>query len=166
MKAAAMREKHDGLLGRSSNVRLWLRLLSCAMVIENQVRRRLSSQFDSTLPRFDVLAALDRHPEGMLLGALSSSLLVSNGNITGLIKKLAADGFISLEPSPDDRRASIARLTPTGQRHFSKMAEAHHRWIDLMMGGLSSDQHELLYDLLGAMKVSIARADFADTSTR
>jgi DNA-binding MarR family transcriptional regulator len=166
VKAAAMREKHDGALGRSSNVRLWLRLLSCTLVIENEVRRGFSGQFDTTLPRFDVLAALDRHPEGMTLGALSSSLLVSNGNVTALIKKLVADGNIRLESSPDDGRASIARLTSAGRRYFAKLADAHHRWIDQMMAGLSSDQRDLLYDLLGALKVSIAQANLTETATR
>ncbi|QXQ05907.1 MarR family transcriptional regulator [Sphingosinicellaceae bacterium] len=157
--ASAMREKHDGALGRSSNVRLWLRLLSCTMVIEKQVRRGFSARFDTTLPRFDVLAALDRHPDGMTLGALSSSLLVSNGNVTALIQKLVADGHVSLEPSPADRRASVARLTRAGQTYFDELAEAHHGWIDAMLAGISPDQRDLMFDLLGAMKVSIAHAN-------
>lgn len=157
--ASAMREKHDGALGRSSNVRLWLRLLSCTMVIQKHVRRGFSTRFDTTLPRFDVLAALDRHPDGMTLGALSSSLLVSNGNITALIQKLVADGHVGLEASPADRRTSVARLTSTGQIYFDELAEAHHGWIDAMMAGISPDQRDLLFDLLGAMKVSLAHAN-------
>lgn len=157
--ASAMREKHDGMLGRSASVRLWLRLLSCTMVIEKQVRRGLADAFDTTLPRFDVLAALDRHPEGMTMGALSSSLLVSNGNVTALVQKLVADGHVALVSSPADRRASVASLTPAGKTYFATLAEAHHGWIDAMLADLSSSQRELLFDLLGTLKVSIAHAN-------
>ena len=164
MGAAAMREKHDGMLDRSASVRLWLRLLSCTMVIEKQVRRGLSENFDTTLPRFDVLAALDRHPEGMTMGALSSSLLVSNGNETGLVQKLVSDGHVALDPSPTDRRASVASLTKAGKRYFASLARSHHGWIEAMLSDLSGDQREMLYDLLGALKVSIAHADLKEMS--
>lgn len=157
--ASAMREKHDGMLGRSASVRLWLRLLSCTTVVEKQIRRGLADGFETTLPRFDVLAALDRHPDGMLMGALSRSLLVSNGNVTGLVQKLVRDKHVALTPSPTDRRASIASLTPSGKLYFATLAESHHSWIDAMFSDLSSNQRELLYDLLGALKVSIAHAD-------
>lgn len=162
MATMAIREKHDGMLGRSASVRLWLRLLSCTMVVEKNVRRGFADKFDSTLPRFDVLAALERHPEGMTMGALSSSLLVSNGNVTGLVQKLVSDGYAALEPSPADRRASVASLTPAGRAHFEALAEAHHGWIDAMLSGLSRDQRELLFDLLGALKVSLANANPQD----
>lgn len=164
MGTAAMREKHDGMLDRSASVRLWLRLLSCTMVIEKQIRRGLSDNFDTTLPRFDVLAALDRHPEGMTMGALSSSLLVSNGNVTALVQKLISDGHVSLDPSPADRRASVASLTASGKRYFASLARSHHRWIEAMMSDLSANQREMLYDLLGALKVSIAHADLKEMS--
>ena len=161
--ASVMREKHDGMLGRSASVRLWLRLLSCTMVIEKQVRRGLTEQLDTTLPRFDVLAALDRHPEGMTMGSLSRSLLVSNGNVTALVQKLVRDGHVTLVPSPADRRASVATLTPSGKSHFATLAEAHHGWIEAMLADLSSTQREMLFDLLGALKVSIAHANPGET---
>lgn len=157
--ASAMREKHDGMLGRSASVRLWLRLLSCTMVVEKQIRRGLSEGFETTLPRFDVLAALDRHPDGMTMGALSRSLLVSNGNVTGLVQTLIRDGHVALTPAPTDRRASVASLTESGKIYFATLAEAHHGWVDAMFSDLSENQRELLYDLLGALKVSIAHAD-------
>ena len=157
--AAAMREKHDGMLGRSASVRLWLRLLSCTMVIEKQVRRGLSVRFGTTLPRFDVLAALDRHPEGMTMGALSSSLLVSNGNVTALVQALVRDGQVALEPSPADRRASVATMTAAGKGYFDALASVHHGWIEAMFTDLSLSQRELMFDLLGALKVSIAHAN-------
>lgn len=159
-----MREKHDGVLGPSDSVRLWLRLLSCAMVIEKQVRRGLSESFKTTLPRFDVLAALDRHPNGMTMGALSSSLLVSNGNVTALVRALERSGHVTLVSSPADRRANIAAMTQSGKTYFDSLAHAHHGWIDAMFDDLSMSQRELLFDLLGALKVSIARADSEEIS--
>ena len=160
--AAAMREKHDGMLGRSASVRLWLRLLSCTMVIEKQVRRGLSERFGTTLPRFDVLAALDRHTEGMTMGALSSSLLVSNGNVTALVQALVRDGQVALEPSPADRRASVATMTPAGKAYFDALASVHHGWIEAMFADLSPSQRELMFDLLGALKVSITHANLGE----
>ena len=157
----SVREKHDGAApdaghadGRAT-VRLWLRLLSCAMIVEKRLQRRFAARFATTLPRFDVLAALDRHPGGMTMGALSRSLLVSNGNVTALVQTLARDGWVSLTPSPDDRRASIVAPTTTGAARFAAMAEAHGGWIDDWLGGLAADERATLYALLGRLKDSL-----------
>jgi DNA-binding MarR family transcriptional regulator len=158
---AAIREKHDGALAGRSSIRLWLRLLSCTMVMEKRVKRRFAEQFGATLPRFDVLAALDRHPKGMTMGALSSSLLVSNGNVTALVQTLLKDGHVEMSPSPADRRASIVCLTPAGRAYFAELAEAHHGWIDAMLAGLGRGEREALYNLLGSLKASIAQAEEA-----
>ena len=157
----AIREKHDGALADRSSIRLWLRLLSCTMVMEKRVKRRFAEQFGATLPRFDVLAALDRHPDGMTMGALSSSLLVSNGNVTALVQTLLRDGHVEMSPAPSDRRASIVRLTEAGRLYFADLAEAHHGWIDAMLAGLSLADREALYKLLGALKASIGQAEEA-----
>src|SRR6185436_776653 len=127
-EAFAIREKHDGALADRSSVRLWLRLLSCAMAIEKDVQRRFAVR-GATLARFDVLAALDRSRQGMTMGALSRALLVSNGNVTQLVQKLARDGLVRMATSPADRRASIVRLTPKGRAEFAGLAAAHHDWI-------------------------------------
>ncbi len=150
-------EKHDGKLGGRSNVRVWLRLLSCTMAIEKEVQRRFVAR-GTTLARFDVLAALDRHPEGMTMGALSKALLVSNGNITQLSQKLKRDGLIEVTPLPADRRTQIARITEEGSQQFHKLARAHNDWIDQMLGDLDFTQRERLYVALGTMKLSIAHA--------
>ncbi|ASR53510.1 MAG: MarR family transcriptional regulator [Blastomonas sp.] len=139
-----------------SNVRLWLRLLTCTTVIEKRLKRRFADQYGITLPRFDVMAALDRNPAGMTMGQLSQELLVSNGNVTGVVQTLARDNYISIAPSPTDGRASIVRLTQLGRECFSGIAEAHHEWIDMMLEGLTRDQRAALYDLLGALKISLA----------
>ena len=151
-----IREKHDGALGDRSSVRVWLRLLSCTMAIEKEVQRRFVER-GMTLPRFDVLAALDRHGE-MNMGALSEALLVSNGNTTQLVQKLVRDGLVEMHKLPSDRRTSIVRMTPEGREIFGKLARAHQDWIDQMVGGLDYTQRERIYVALGALKMSIARA--------
>lgn len=156
-QAAQIREKHDGALGDRSSVRVWLRLLSCTMAIEKEVQRRFADQ-DMTLPRFDILAALDRKPEGLPMGALSRALLVSNGNVTQLVQKLVRDGLVEMSPLPSDRRSSIVRITGEGEERFQKLARLHHDWIDGMLAGLDFTQRERLYVALGVLKMSIARA--------
>ena len=151
----AIREKHDGVLGDRSSVRVWLRLLSCTMAIEKEVQRRFADR-GVTLPRFDVLAALDRHGE-MSMGALSKALLVSNGNVTQLVQKLVREGLVEMHKLPSDRRTSIVRMTPEGRELFAKLARAHQDWIDQMVGGLDYTQRERLYVALGTLKMSIAQ---------
>ena len=155
--AAPIREKHDGALGDSSSVRVWLRLLSCTLAIEKEVQRRFADH-DMTLPRFDILAALDRKPDGLPMGALSRALLVSNGNVTQLVQKLVRDGLVEIRPLPSDRRSSIVRLTQEGQERFQALASDHHQWIDRMLAGLDYTQRERLYVSLGVLKLSVARA--------
>ena len=156
-QAVPILEKHGGALGDRSSVRVWLRLLSCTMAIEKEVQRRFADQ-DMTLPRFDILAALDRKPDGLPMGALSKALLVSNGNVTQLVQKMVRDGLVEIRPLPTDRRSSIVRLTEEGQERFHKLARAHHDWIDHMLAGLDYTQRERLYVALGVLKMSIARA--------
>jgi DNA-binding MarR family transcriptional regulator len=153
--AVPIREKHDGALGDKSSVRVWLRLLSCTMAIEKEVQRRFADR-GMTLPRFDVLAALDRHGE-MNMGALSQALLVSNGNVNQLVQKLVREGLVEMHKPPSDRRTSLVRMTPEGREIFAKLARAHQDWIDQMVGGLDYTQRERLYVALGTLKMSIAK---------
>lgn len=154
--AEPIREKHDGALGGPPSVRVWLRLLSCTMAIEKEIQRRFIER-GTTLPRFDVLAALDRHSE-LSMGALSEALLVSNGNVTQLVQKLVRDGLVEIRKPPSDRRSSIVRLTGEGRRQFAELASAHQQWIDEMIGGLDFTHRERLYVALGVLKISIAAA--------
>ena len=155
-EALAIREKHDGALADRSSVRLWLRLLSCTMAIEKEVQRRFAAR-GATLARFDVLAALDRHPEGLNMGALSRALLVSNGNVTQLVQKLAKDGLVRIRTAPGDRRSSIVRLTAKGRAEFAGLAAAHHDWIDALTAGMDGGARESLYHALGDLKHAIAK---------
>ena len=140
----------------SSSVRLWLRLFSCTMAIEKQVQRRFAER-GTTLARFDLLAALDRAGQGMTMSALSRALLVSNGNVTQLVQKLARDGLVRIATSSADRRSSIVRLTPRGRAEFAGLAAAHHDWIDALVAGMDAASRENLYSALGELKRSIAK---------
>jgi DNA-binding MarR family transcriptional regulator len=157
-RPAAIPEKHGGALGDRLSVRVWLRLLSCTMAIEKEVQRGLAGAFGTTLPRFDILAALERRPQGMTMGELSRALLVSNGNVTGLVRGLAAEGFVEVAPLPSDRRATRVRLTPTGARRFAEMAAAHHGWVEALLAGLGEDERNDLHARLGRLKLSLANA--------
>ncbi len=120
--------------GNKERLRLWIRLLRATRVVEGDLRERLKREFDSTLPRFDVMAALHRVPEGMLMSDLSRYLLVSNGNVTGIVDRLVSEGYVVRARRDGDRRTSIVRLTQTGRSRFSEMAAAHEQWISELLG--------------------------------
>ena len=141
-----------------TELRLWLRLLTCTTLVENEVRRRLREQFDITLPRFDLLAQLDRAPKGMTLGELSQRMMVSNGNVTGLVDRLVEQGLINRRPSPKDRRAQIVSLTAAGRRFFRVMARENGDWIGEMFADLSAGDIETLLRLLAKTKASARKA--------
>jgi len=141
-----------------AEVRLWLRLLTCATLIESEVRSRLRDQFAVTLPRFDLMAQLQRVPEGIVLGELSRRMMVSNGNLTGLVERLVASGLVERLRNPEDRRAAFVRLTPAGRRAFAQMAERHAAWIAQLFDGLSESEVAQLMRLLGRMKQSVRGA--------
>jgi DNA-binding MarR family transcriptional regulator len=139
-------------------LRLWLRLFTCKEVIENEVRRRLRDTFDVTLPRFDLMAQLYRAPKAMTLGELSQRMMVSNGNVTGLVDRLVEQGLISRRPSPKDRRAQFVSLTAEGRRFFGAMARANGDWIADMLADLSSEEIDTLMRLLAKTKASARKA--------
>lgn len=131
-----------------TRLRLWLRLLKLSGGIEAELRRRLRDRHDTTLPRFDVLAALSRHPDGLKMSELSGYLKVSNGNVTGIIDRLTDEGLALRVAIPGDRRAQLARLTPKGQKAFNTLAQHHEAWVDELLGGLTPDEAETLSQLL------------------
>jgi DNA-binding MarR family transcriptional regulator len=135
-------------------LRLWLRLFTCKEVIESEVRRRLRNSFGVTLPRFDLMAQLERTPKGMTLGELSQRMMVSNGNVTGLVDRLVEQGLVARRPSPHDRRSQLVSLTAQGRRFFRAMARANGDWIGEMLADLSADDIETLLRLLAKTKAS------------
>ncbi|MBI3452047.1 MAG: MarR family transcriptional regulator [Rhodospirillales bacterium] len=148
--------RHDKL-----ELRVWLRLLTCANMIEGRVRAGLRETFDITLPRFDLLAQLDRAPDGLTMGELSDRLMVSNGNVTGLADRLVAEGLVSRATASHDRRRARLRLTPAGKRAFDVMTPVHERWVDDLLAGLDRTEMAALLDLLAKLKHSIRAASEA-----
>ena len=114
-------------------LRLWLRLLRASRAIEAKLRDRLRITFEITLPQFDVVAALARHDNGMTMTELSRELMVSNGNVTGIIDRLVTEKLVLRKALAEDRRTFIVRLTPKGAAHFDETAKIHERWIDEML---------------------------------
>jgi len=141
-----------------NELKLWLRLLTCSNLVEAEIRRRLAAQFAVTLPRFDLLAQLDKVPDGLTLGETSRRMMVSNANVTTLVERLVADGLISRRTGPRDRRTSYISLTPEGRTAFAAMARAHERWIAELFHGLEPRDLASLMQLLGKTKASVGRA--------
>lgn len=136
-------------------IRLWLRLLSCSTQIEQSIRALLRSQFGTTLPRFDYLAQLDRFPEGLRMTSLSSHLMVTGANVTGLTDQLVAEGWVERVDDPHDRRALIVRMTPAGKAWFDQMAVEHERWLVQLLGGIGARDMKQLHQLLGKLRESM-----------
>lgn len=125
-------------------------MLRATRRIEGVIRERFAAEFDTTLPRFDVMAALHRSPQGMMMSELSRFLLVSNGNVTGIVGRLAADGLVVRALRDGDRRAAVVRLTKVGEARFLQMAAAHRRWIDELMAGVDEAEAEAVSATLSA----------------
>jgi len=125
-------------------LRLWIRILRTARAIEAEVRDRLRVAFGVTLPQFDVMAALERRPQGMKMSELSTFLMVSNGNVTGIIDRLVNDRLVTRQAPENDRRAIIVRLTPKGVKQFSAMAQAHQGWVDKLLSEFNLAEADIL----------------------
>jgi DNA-binding MarR family transcriptional regulator len=132
-------------------LRMWIRLLRAARGIEVELRERLRKEFAITLPQFDVMAALARNETGMNMTELSRLLMVSNGNVTGIIDRLAADKLVLRQAPASDRRSYIVRLTPKGAAQFAVVAKAHEGWIDELLSGFDAAQAEELIHQLGGL---------------
>lgn len=137
-------------------LKLWLRLLSCTNLVEAQVRNRLRKQFDTTLPRFDLLAQLERHPDGLKMSELSRRLMVSGGNVTGLTDQLEKEGLVMRTDSPQDRRAYTVKLTPAGRTRFARMAAMHEQWVIELFGGLTASEKTQVHRLLAKLKLHLS----------
>ena len=144
-------------------LKLWLRLLSCANRVERVIRHRLRRDFGTTLPRFDLLAQLERHPDGLSMREISQRLMVTGGNITGITDQLEAEGLVLREAHPSDRRSFSVKLTPTGRRQFKRMARTHEQWVVELLEGWSPKEKTQLYALLAGLKQHLAEPVF-DTS--
>ncbi len=145
-----------GARARPGDLRLWLRILTIHTLINNEVRRRLREQFGMSLSRFDLLAQLDGRTDGMRMGELSKRLMVTTGNITGLVDELVAEGLVERLPDPTNRRASLAVMTVKGRKLFGAAAKANEAWIADMFAGLSAAEKTAMFEMLGRQKADIA----------
>ena len=135
-----------------ASLRLWLRLLSATTRMEDTIRQRLREQFGITLPRFDLMAQLERASEGLTMGELSRRMMVTGGNVTAIVDQLEKEQMVQRESLPGDRRAFRVRLTPAGRKAFATMAQAHEGWVVALLAPLSERQQAQLHQLLGALK--------------
>ena len=133
-------------------LRLWLRLFTCTTMVERSVDQMLKREFGSSLARFDVLAQLHRATGGLRMGELSEATLTTNGNVTWLIAALEAEGHVRRRTAPDDRRATVVRLTASGRRHFTTMAREHEALIARLFAGLTAAERRTMHTLLGTVK--------------
>jgi DNA-binding MarR family transcriptional regulator len=133
-------------------LRVWLRLLTCTHVIERRVRTRLRERFATTLPRFDLMAQLERHPEGLKMGELSRLLMVTGGNVTAIVDQLEKEGLVERVDEPADRRAFRIHLTRAGEKTFAEMARAHEEWVVELLAGMTRREQEELLRLLAKVK--------------
>jgi DNA-binding MarR family transcriptional regulator len=148
---------HGARDGQKLQLRLWLRMLSITKMISQEVRRRLRAEFQATLPQFDLLSQLYRERDGLRLGELSRRTMVTNGNITGLVDRLEADGLIAREALDGDRRVTVAKLTKRGREVFADMAKAHEGWLRELMGDVDDDALAMGLERLATVKRSVAR---------
>src|SRR5262245_14071190 len=138
--------------GDHSALRIWLRLLTCTQLIERRVRSGLREDFGTTLPRFDLMAQLERHPEGLKMNELSRLLMVTGGNVTTIVDQLEKEALVERLDEPSDRRAFRIRLTRSGERSFAEMARAHEEWVVELLSGLSRREQDELLRLLARAK--------------
>jgi len=138
--------------GDHSALRIWLRLLTCTQLIERRVRSGLREEFGTTLPRFDLMAQLERHPGGLKMNELSRLLMVTGGNITAIVDQLEKEGQVERLDDSADRRAFRIRLTRSGEKSFLEMARAHEQWVVELLSGLSRKEHDELLKLLAKLK--------------
>lgn len=155
-KAQSTIDKAEDTPRRKMALRIWLRLLTSSQLIEKRVRGRFRTEFDTTLPRFDVMSALARVPEGQTMGDISNWLLVSSGNITGIIYRLEEDGMVNRARSTEDRRTHLVRLSRKGREEFERMSLAHEQWVKKMLSGMTRKEMAALDELLTKVKVSLA----------
>ncbi len=142
-----------------ASLRLWLRLLSCTTRVEDKIRQKLRETFGITLPRFDLMAQLERHPDGLTMGELSRRMMVTGGNITTLVDQLEKENLVVRVVGVNDRRSFTVKLTQAGRDAFTDMAIAHEAWVADLFEGLSVSQQSELYTLLGTMKKNLQKQE-------
>ena len=143
-------------------IRLWLRMLATNRLVETRTRRLLQERYATTLPRFDLMAQLERAPRGLKMGELSKRMMVTGGNVTGITDLLEQEGLVERAADPADRRAWLVRLTPAGRRAFTAMAQEHERWIVESFAGLTGREMSTMASLLARLKTHVRSLEERD----
>lgn len=151
--------------GDHQALRLWLRLLTCTHRVEGVIRNRLRQDFATTLPRFDLLAQLERNPDGLAMRELSGRLMVTGGNITGITDQLEREGLVVREAHPSDRRSFTVKLTPAGKQQFKRMASTHEQWVVELLAGWSAEEKSQVHALLAGLKSHLTSLGAADAAS-
>ena len=133
-------------------LKLWLRMLACTVRVEDTIRSRLRTTFGITLPRFDLMAQLERHPDGLRMGELSKRMMVTGGNVTGITDQLEREQLVLRVPDPQDRRAFVLKLTPLGRSTFAAMAAVHESWVAELFREVPAADKASMIALLDTMK--------------
>ncbi len=135
-----------------SEVSLWVRLLESHNLMLAEIRRRLSDA--ATMPRFDLLANLEGE-DGQTLAALSRRMLVTAGNLTGLVDRAERDGVVQRRADPRDRRLSRVFLTPKGRALITGLLPHHAEQVGELLSGLDAGERRELRRLLGKLRDSL-----------
>jgi DNA-binding MarR family transcriptional regulator len=162
MAAAAMDAETRAAREDHGAIRLWLRMLATNRLVETRTRRLLQERFATTLPRFDLMAQLERAPQGLRMGELSKRMMVTGGNVTGITDMLEDEGLVERTAAPGDRRAWLVRLTPAGRRAFSAMAQEHERWVVEAFAELSGREMSAMAALLARLKTHVRALEERD----
>lgn len=157
--AATFQEKYGDGPAAKDRLRLWLKLFTCTSVVEKRIRNLFRSELGSTLPRFDLLATLDHAASPLTMGQLSERLLVSNGNVTGLVARLETEGLLTRRADPRDGRSFHVSLTAEGKTVFAHMALEHEGWIEQMFAGLGESEIQSLMGFLDRVKSAISNGE-------
>lgn len=145
----------ESLPEEAQHRRAWLGLVRCFSSIERVLMRRLSDEFNSSLPRYDVLTALALAPEALTMGELASMLMVTKGNITGVVARLKKEGLVRKAASETDRRVQSVTMTKKGRELWGAMHAHYDRTVAEVLSGQSREDLRALTQVLEATRLAI-----------
>ena len=137
------------------SVRVWFRLIRLEARMQAAVGERLR-QIGVSIPQCDVLTTLSE-AEGVSQQELAQRLYVTKGNISGLLDRLEAAGFVERRPSASDRRQHSIHLTAKGRAMAEKAIAVQMKWIASTLGRMMEADLEALETQLIALR-DIVRA--------
>ena len=137
--------------------RTWLSLVRCFSSIERVLMQHFADEYNSSLPRYDVLTALALSPGGLTMGELASMLMVTKGNITGVVRRLKTDGLVRKVTSKVDRRVQSVTISAKGKRLWDKMHADYDRIISEILSGQSNKDLRALARFLEQTRVAVLK---------